>query len=722
MAKVLQAIENLTPIKATDNTIAEVKQHVRELRKNDAKQELFQSNCHPSPSPGPSAAAKPPPSISCLPTDYQAFIHTSRYARWHESKQRRETWPETVRRYLNFLAQHLKRKCNYELIQELRQELESGILHLEVMPSMRAMMTAGPALEKCNIAGYNCAYLPINHPHSFDELLYILMNGTGVGFSVEPRCVEQLPVVADCFSQSSSTLVVEDSREGWARALRELIALLYTGQIPRWDTSKLRAKGARLKTFGGRASGPEPLESLFLFCVSLFSGAKGRQLTPLEAHDLVCKVAEVVVVGGVRRSALISLSAVEDNSMRQAKAGPWWENSAQRAMANNSAVYTEKPSVGLFLAEWKSLYDSGSGERGLFSRAAAQRQAARNGRRDAAQQFGTNPCCEIILRPYQFCNLTEVVIREQDDLASLLRKVRLATLLGSFQSTLVDFPYLRGIWSHNTSEERLLGVSLTGIMDNRLMSGQQGSQALQDALQMLRSRALEVRSSCELILFGVGNAAEVNADVARELGIPQSAAVTCVKPSGTVSQLVDSASGIHPRHSQYYIRRVRCNKDDPLTKFMQDNGVPMEDCVMNPKTTAVFSFPIKAPDGALTRDDVSALSQLELCLAYQRHWCEHKPSITVTVREEEWLDVGAWVYRHFDQVSGVSFLPYDCGTYKQTPYEKVDEATYLELLAMMPPKINWSGLRELERQGGDDKCEFELACSATGGCEMVDVL
>lgn len=700
--RVLGAIENLTPIKPEAGT-TDALDALKPIRKIKLHKEPQQTNERRSPSPSPVSSPLPP--TKGLPSDYQAFIHTSRYARWVEPKQRRETWPETISRYLDFMEGHLAQACNYSLPAELKDELATAILHLEVMPSMRSMMTAGPALAKCHIAGYNCSYLPIDHPHAFDEVLYILMNGTGVGFSVEPRCVAQLPVVAERFVQTSSTVVVEDSREGWARALREIIALLYTGHIPRWDTSKLRAKGARLKTFGGRASGPEPLEALFLFAVNMFQHARGRRLTPLEAHDLVCKVAEIVVVGGVRRSALISLSSVDDDTMRGAKAGPWWEDNAQRAMANNSAVYTEKPSIGTFLAEWKSLYDSGSGERGLFSRAAAQRQAARSGRRDATQDFGTNPCCEIILRPYQFCNLTEVIIRQHDDLASLKRKARLATILGTFQSTLVEFPYLRDVWRSNTSAERLLGVSLTGIMDNALMSGQQGMEPLNDTLQQLKAHAVQV-----------------NAELTAELGIPQAAAVTCVKPSGTVSQLVDSASGIHPRHSEYYIRRVRCNKDDPLTGFMAEHSVPMEDCVMNPGTTAVFSFPIKAPDGAVTRDDVSALSQLELCLAYQRHWCEHKPSITVTVREEEWMDVGAWVYRHFDEVSGVSFLPYDCGSYRQTPYEKVDQAAYEELLARMPPAINWAGLRELERKEGDDKCEYELACSAAGGCEMVDLV
>lgn len=652
----------------------------------------------PPPSPLPA-------SHRGLPSDYQAFIHTSRYARWDDARRRRETWPETVNRYLDFMQRHLRDTCAYVLPGELRAELAAAITELEVMPSMRALMTAGDALSKCHIAGYNCSYLPIDHPFAFDELLFVLMNGTGVGFSVERSYTEQLPPVAERFTNSSTLVVVEDSREGWARSLREILALLWTGQIPRWDTSRLRPKGARLRTFGGRASGPEPLESLFLFAVQLFQKARGRRLTPLECHDLVCKVAEIVVVGGVRRSALISLSDLDSPDMREAKAGAWWEEHPHRALANNSAVYTDPvPPMAVFLAEWKALHDSGSGERGLFSRAAARQQVIRSGRRDPGHEFGTNPCSEIILRPYQFCNLTEVVVRAGDDAASLARKVRLAAVLGTFQATLTSFPYLREVWRRNTEEERLLGVSLTGIMDNRTTAGLQGPEALSSLLSDLRHTAVAA-----------------NASLAAQLGVPASAAVTCVKPSGTVSQLVDAASGIHPRHAQHYIRRVRCNKDDPLTGFMAAHGVPVEDCVVNPKATAIFSFPIKAPEGAVTRDDVSALSQLQLCLAYQRHWCEHKPSITVTVREEEWMEVGAWVYSHFDELSGVSFLPYDCGTYRQMPYEKVDAATYEALKARMPPALDWARLRELERDpGADEKMEGELACTA-GGCEMVDI-
>ncbi|KAG2438436.1 hypothetical protein HYH02_010891 [Chlamydomonas schloesseri] len=666
-----------------------------------------------------------PPGARGLPSDYQAFIHTSRYARWVEAKRRRETWPETVNRYLDFMQRHLRTACAYDLPPELRAELADAVIGLEVMPSMRSMMTAGDALARCHVAGYNCSYLPIDHPFAFDEALFVLMNGTGVGFSVEAHQVEKLPPVAEKFVNSSTMVVVEDSREGWARALREVLALLWTGQIPRWDTSRLRPKGARLRTFGGRASGPEPLEALFLFAVGLFTRARGRRLSCLECHDLVCKVAEIVVVGGVRRSALISLSDLSDADMRTAKTGPWWEEHGQRALANNSAVYTEeRPPMGVFMAEWKALYDSGSGERGLFSRAACRKQVLRSGgRRDPGWDFGTNPCSEIILRPYQFCNLTEVVVRQADDAQSLARKVRLATILGTFQSTLTDFPYLRDIWRTNTEAERLLGVSLTGIMDNTLTAGRRPAGCGCSGGSGSGAPDQQPQPQLAAVLEGLkATALAVNAQLAAQLGIPASAAITCVKPSGTVSQLVDAASGIHPRHAEYYIRRVRCTKDDPLTRFMADNGVPVEDCVMRPDTTAIFSFPIKSPEGAVTRDDVSAISQLELCLTYQRHWCEHKPSITVTVREHEWMAVGAWVYDHFDELSGVSFLPYDCGSYKQMPYEKVDAATYEQLRARMPPALNWAGLRELERgPGAEEKMEGELACTA-GGCEQVDLV
>lgn len=556
-------------------------------------------------------------------------------------------------------------------------------------------MTAGKALDRDNTAGYNCSYLPIDDPKAFDEAMYILLCGTGVGFSVEQQYVNQLPEVPDQLFDSQTTIHVADSKEGWAKALRQLIALLYSGEVAKYDLSRVRPAGTRLKTFGGRASGPAPLDELFRFTIAKFKGAAGRKLTSIECHDLLCKIGEVVVVGGVRRSAMISLSDLQDDRMRSAKAGSWWEQNGQRALANNSAIYTQKPDIGQFLHEWTSLYDSHSGERGIFSREASQNQSMKNGRRDANYDFGTNPCSEIILRPYQFCNLTEVVVRADDSVVSLADKIRIATQLGTYQSTLTHFPYLRKIWQKNTEEERLLGVSLTGILDNEWMGEVSATTA--SNLEHLRQVAVDA-----------------NAEYSSRLGIPQSTAITCVKPSGTVSQLVDSASGIHTRHSVYYIRRVRGDKKDPLTQFLISKGVYAEDCVMRPESTVVFSFPIKSPKGARTREALTALQHLDLWMQYQRHWCEHKPSVTISVKEDEWMDVGAWVWRNFDEISGISFLPYDGGTYRQAPYEECSKEVYESLLATMPKDISWDELNEAE-----DNVEGaqELACSA-GACEI----
>ena len=635
-----------------------------------------------------------------LPTDYQTFIATSRYARWLDTEQRREYWPETVSRYVDFMEKHLAVKNNYKMPAELKAELLDAIIGLEVMPSMRCLMTAGDALMRENVAGYNCSYTPINHPRCFDEILYILMNGVGVGFSVERDDINQLPIVNEHFEDSTTMITVEDSKAGWARALRELISLLYAGQKPKWDLSKIRPAGSRLKTFGGRASGPEPLEDLFLFTVKMFENAAGRRLNSLECHDLVCKIAEVVVVGGVRRSALISLSNLSDGRMRTAKSGQWWEDNVQRSLANNSVAYTEKPGMDAFMEEWLSLYQSKSGERGIFNREASKKQAAKNGRREYEHNFGTNPCSEIILRPHQFCNLTEVVVRAEDTPEDLKRKIRLATILGTFQSTLTDFKYLRKIWKQNTEEERLLGVSLTGILDNRSLAGK-GTYQLGNLLPEFRRTAVQT-----------------NAEYSKKVGVNQSTAITCVKPSGTVSQLVDSASGIHARYSPYYIRRVRGGISDPLTRFLQDAGVPNEPDVTNSEVV-VFDFPIKSPKGAIVTDDMTAIDQLELWLAYQEHWCEHKPSITVSVAEHEWMEVGAWVYDHFDDVSGISFLPKSDHTYRQAPYESIDKDTYEDLVKRSPNSIDWAGLAEYELEDNTDSSQT-LACSADG-CEVVDI-
>ena len=626
---------------------------------------------------------------------YSQFISKSRYSRFVQADNRREHWDETVDRYFAFMFNHLKDKHNYTPDAELQLELSNAVKNLEVMPSMRAIMTAGKALERDNTAGYNCSYLPIDDPKAFDEAMYILLCGTGVGFSVEQKYVNKLPEVPDTLFDSQTTVVVSDSKEGWAKSLRQVVALLYSGEVPKWDLSKVRPAGARLKTFGGRASGPGPLEELFKFTIHKFRGACGRRLSSLECHDLLCKIGEVVVVGGVRRSAMISLSDLEDDRMRSAKSGNWWEQNAQRALANNSATYVQKPDMGQFLHEWTSLYDSHSGERGIFSREASIAQAAKNGRRDPNHEFGTNPCSEIILRPYQFCNLTEVVVRAEDTVDTLERKIRIATILGTFQSTLTHFPYLRKIWVKNTEEERLLGVSLTGILDNEWMGNVNEETAKR--LEHLR----EVAVLTNLHLSGV-------------LGIPQSTAICAVKPSGTVSQLVNSASGIHPRHSSYYIRRVRGDKKDPLTQFLTNSGVPTEDCVMRPDSTAVFSFPIKAPEASRTREDLTALQHLDLWLMYQRHWCEHKPSVTISVKEDEWVDVAAWVYKNFDELSGISFLPHDGGSYRQAPYEECTKEEYEALVAKMPKTIDWNALKE---ETDNVEGAQTLACVA-GHCEI----
>lgn len=634
-----------------------------------------------------------------LPTEYQQFIHKSRYARWLYDKNRRETWDETVARYFDFFTEHLQENNNFTVDPAVRKELEEAVLTAKVMPSMRCLMTAGEALKRENVAGYNCSYVAIDNPRSFDEVLYILMNGTGVGFSVEEKFTSQMPVISDDFFDTDTTIAVVDSKLGWAKALKELIHLLYGGQVPRWDLSKVRPAGAPLKTFGGRASGPAPLNDLFNFCVSTFKKAAGRRLTTLECHDIVCKIAEIVVVGGVRRSALISLSDLSDDRMRVAKSGEWWKDNVQRALANNSFVAKDKVDVGIFMKEWLSLYESHSGERGIFSRTASQKQAAKFGRRDPNHDFGTNPCSEIILRSREFCNLTEVVVRGDDNIATLKEKIRVATIMGVFQSTLTNFKYLSKKWKENCEEERLLGVSLTGITDNEYTNGKTGK--LEETLVELRQVAVDTAK-----------------EWAAKIGIPVSAAVTCVKPSGTVSQLVDAASGIHARHSPYYVRTVRADKKDPLAKMMIDAGFPAEDDVTKPDHTYVFSFPIKSPENAIYRSDMNAIQQLELWLAYQRHWCEHKPSITVSVREEEWPEVGAWVWKHFDEMSGVSFLPFSDHVYAQAPYQDCTKEEYETLLAAMPKNVDWSKLSDYENRDTTVGSQ-ELACSAAGGCEIL---
>ena len=648
-----------------------------------------------------------------LPTQYQQFIHLSRYARWDYDKKRRETWGETIDRYFTFFQEHLKKECDFDLENGLVEELKGEVLALNVMPSMRCLMTAGEALHKENVAGYNCSYVKIDSPRSFDEILYVLMNGTGVGFSVENVNVSQLSLIADEFHPTETTIIVADSKLGWAKAYKEFLSLLWIGQIPQWDLSRVRPAGKPLKTFGGRASGPEPLDDLFRFSINIFQNAAGRKLKPIECHDLVCKIAEIVVVGGVRRSALISLSDLEDREMRHAKSGQWWEHNVQRTLANNSVNYKGKPNTGTFMREWLSLYDSKSGERGIYNGVSAKDQVIKlnekaiNGsgdfifRREPREDFGTNPCSEIILRSREFCNLSECVIRRWDTPESLSKKVRIATILGTFQSTLTNFRYLTREWGKNCTEERLLGVSLTGILDNPLTNGtKKGLESLLDDLRKV--------------------AYETNKEWADRLGIKRSAAITCVKPSGTVSQLVDSASGIHARHSPFYIRTVRADNKDPLCKMMKEKKFPNEPDVNKPEHTTVFSFPFESPKGAVCRTDMTAIDQLELWSAYQEYWCEHKPSITVSVKEDEWFDVGAWVWNNFDAISGISFLPFSEHTYRQPPYQDCTKEEYSELLSRVPQEVDWTELSNYEQQDYTVASQ-ELACSADGGCEIVDL-
>ena len=633
--------------------------------------------------------------------DYQRFIALSRYARWIEEENRRETWEETVSRLIEYFSYHVATNLEVKLDADIWKKLKQNIISLNIMPSMRSMMTAGPALSRENIAGYNCSYIPIDNPKAFDEVLYILMNGTGVGFSVERQYINSLPTVPDReFEYTEDVICVADSKEGWARAFRDLVSYLYTCRVPKINVSKVRAAGARLKTFGGRASGPQPLVDLFDFTITKFKEARGRKLNSLECHDLVCKTGEVVVVGGVRRSALISLSNLSDYRMREAKTGQWWETNPERALANNSAVYTDVPDTGTFMNEWLSLYQSKSGERGVFSRQSAQKKAAQNKRRESDIAFGTNPCSEIILRPNQFCNLTEVVCRSNDTKTTLKNKIEMATILGTIQATFTNFGYLRKRWQNNTEEERLLGVSLTGVMDCPLLNGTTNN--LPATLEYLRSVAVET-----------------NKQWASKLNIPQSTAITCVKPSGTVSQLVNSASGVHARHNEHYIRTVRGDNKDPLTQLMISVGVPYEIDHLQPDTTTVFSFPMKSPDKAICRNDLSAIQQLELWKTYAEHWCEHKPSVTISVKEKEWVNVGAWCWNNFSYLSGVSFLPHTDHTYKQAPYQDIDEADYTSLLAKMPKNIDWTKLSAIEKEDTTTGTQ-ELACTA-GVCELVDI-
>ena len=635
-----------------------------------------------------------------LPSEYSKFIHLSRYSRWLPDKKRRETWPETVKRYFDFFEEHLSERCNYKLTKKLRAELEEAVLNLEIMPSMRCLMTAGEALKRDEMAGFNCSYLAIDNIRAFDEILYILMLGCGVGFSVERQYVAKLPTIADEHYDTDTTIVVADSKIGWAKALKELISMLYVGQVPQIDYSRIRPAGSPLKIFGGRASGPGPLKELFDFVIRIFKGAAGRRLQSIECHDIVCKIAESVVVGGVRRSALISLSNLSDDRMRAAKSGQWWIDNNQRSLANNSAAYTEKPDIGIFMDEWKSLYDSKSGERGIFNRQAAQKQAEATGRRDPNFEFGVNPCAEILLRSKQCCNLSEVVVRENDTKENIIRKAKLASILGTFQSTLDSYRYVSKAWEANNKEERLLGVSLTGIMDNKFMS--KVCPETEEFLSNLKNHVIDT-----------------NKLYANKLGIEQSTSDTCIKPSGTVSQLVNSASGAHTRHSQYYFRTVRADNKDPLCQLMKELGFPWEPCAMKPNSVSVFTFPQKSPDNCLTRNDLSAIEHLKIWLMYKKYWAEHTISVTITVKEHEWLEVASFVYANFDDISGISFLPHSDHVYKQAPYQECTEEEYYKLKEIIPENVDWSQLAKYEES--DHTAGTQTYACTGNSCEIVDL-
>ncbi len=640
-----------------------------------------------------------------LPTPYQRFIHLSRYSRWLDDKNRRESWDETVQRYMDFFQTHLKDKHKYNIPQNIYNDVKNAIIRLNVMPSMRALMTAGEALKRDNIANYNCSFIHADRIRALDEMLYVLLNGVGVGFSVERQFVQKLPILSEEYHPTHTTIVVLDSKLGWAKAYKELLSLLAVGEVPKWDLSKIRPAGSRLKTFGGRSSGPVPLDELFTFTVMIFKESAGRRLTSFEMHKLFCKIADVVVVGGVRRASLISLSNLSDIRMRHAKSGQWWMENPELALSNNSTSYTEKPDIGIFMEEWLSLYKSKSGERGIFNREAAidniRRINERAGfdRRDINHEFGTNPCGEIILRDKSFCNLSEVVVREKDTEKDIKEKIRIATILGTWQATLTNFRYVSHKWKDNCDEERLLGVSLTGIMDNPITNGSNGITELKESLQYFRQTATDV-----------------NKEFAKKIGINQAAAITCVKPSGNISQLCDSASGIHARYSPYYIRSVRVSNRDPIAQFMKDKGFPYEPDITKPETTVIFRFPVKSPVNSITRTDKTAVEQLELWMIYKDHYCDHNPSCTINVKEDEWMEVGSWVFKYFDKISGVAFLPSSEHSYKQAPYQECTKEEYDELKKILPKNVDWTGLSKYENTDMTTSSQ-ELAC-VSGSCEI----
>lgn len=627
-------------------------------------------------------------------TPYQDFIFYRTYSRWNDDLGRRETWQETVDRYMSFMRKNVGDKLTFEEYQEIRE----AILKHEVMPSMRLMWGAGGPTARCNVSAYNCSYLAIKELRDFAETLYLLCSGTGVGFSVEKAAVDQLPVVQPQKGVPSKYFVIDDSKEGWAEALHDCLHALFNGEDAIFDFSQIRPAGARLKTMGGRAAGPQPLMDLLEFTKEVVLARQGKKLRPIDVHDIMTKIGEIVVAGGVRRSAMISLSDLEDAEVQHAKDGRFWEHSAHRALANNSAVYKQKPTREEFLSEWDALRKSGSGERGIFNRGSlteqvpARRLFEWNGVVPALA--GTNPCGEIVLKDKQFCNLTEIVARAEDTEETLLKKARIATILGTYQSTLTDFKFLSSEWKRNCEDERLLGVSITGQWD---------SPAVRDEQVLTRMKHV---------------AQDTNSEYAKRFGINPSTAITCVKPSGTVGQLVNASPGLHARYSEYYLKRVRISVTDPLFKMLRDLGVPSHPEVGQGESTAntfVLDFPIASPQGAVTADKLSAIAQLEHWLMMKRSWTEHNPSCTIYIKDGEWEQVRDWIYEHWDLVGGLSFLPYEDHVYELAPYTPISKEEY-EKLASLFPKIDFSVLTRYEKDDETTGAQ-ELACVA-GGCEL----
>jgi len=617
------------------------------------------------------------------------FVYIRTYSRWIEEKKRRETWEETVDRFMNFIVKERVDKIPNKVLKKIKEK----ILNFEVMPSMRAMWSAGNAAKNENVSMYNCAFTAVDKPEAFAESLYILMCGTGLGYSVEKEIIEQFPTIPKIEIDKKETIVIEDSRKGWADSLKYLVNSLFEGKDIDFDYSQLRPKGARLITMGGRSSGPAPLINLHQYIRETFFKAQGRKLTPIECSDIMNQIADSVVVGGVRRSSQISLSDLEDEEMRNAKI---WPFPPRRSMSNNSAIYRIKPKAVEFLKEWASLAISGTGERGIFNIETAQKNCPE--RRKGKYIQGVNPCGEVNLRNKQFCNLSEVVITENDDFDTLLDKVETATWLGVIQSTFTDFPYLSKEWKKNCEEERLLGVSLTGQMDNPIILSVEILKALKRKAQKIAEHASKIM--------------EIN----------NPTAITLVKPSGTVSQLVDSSSGIHTRYAKYYIRRYRISSTDPLLKMIKDQGITVkpengqEDLKENEISTYVISFPIKSPENAVTRNNLSAIEQLEWYKKIQTNYCEHNASMTVYVKDEEWFEVGNWVYKNWNIVNGISFLPYDGGKYKQAPYEEITEEQYNKLIKSFKT-IDYSQLSKYELEDNTEGAKM-YNCSGDK-CEIV---